>query len=82
MDYVHVIKVTYLGPTNTLGARIKLTSGRFEDSITLARDYQKYPVDQAVAWLADHGYEDIRSGELGPISIVTTSTFKPLKEGA
>ena len=35
----HIIVVSYLGATNSRGSRMKLTSLRFNDSITLNYDY-------------------------------------------
>ncbi len=74
----HSIKLTYLGATNTKGARVKLTSTRFDQSVTLSCDYKCNGLqDQAVKWLTANGFEVVGTCEGG--DIVLTSTFKPLK---
>lgn len=61
----HIIKVKYLGATDTLGSRVKLISERFKgNSITLSYDYTyNGALDQAVAWLSEHAYGVKGQGE-------------------
>lgn len=61
----HLILVTFLGPTNSRGARIKLTSQRFErDSVTLEFDHRySGTFNQAADWLHNRGYTTVASGE-------------------
>ena len=48
----HGIIVKYLPPTNYKGSRVKLTSLRFNDSVTLSYDYAfNVARDQAVSYL-------------------------------
>lgn len=65
MNIYHVIKVKYLSPTENRGARVKLTSERFEkNSITIPYDYARNSaVDVASAWLNSHGYPVEGQGE-------------------
>jgi len=37
----HALTIKHLDPTNFKGSRIKITSDRFSQSITLNRDYSK-----------------------------------------
>lgn len=79
--HVHAIKVSYLGPTDYRGSRVKLTSWRFHDSVTLSYDYEiGSPMRQAVAWLSDHGYSEISTAEAPDFYVVTVHEFSPLKE--
>ena len=65
MKNFHVIEVKYLGPTNTRGSRVKLTSTRFNDSITLSTDYaHNTTVSQAIEWLEKHGQKVAGTAEL------------------
>lgn len=53
------IAVRYLSPTNYRGARIKLWDARgiIERPITLSRDYEEEPVQQALTFLRDQGWD-------------------------
>lgn len=52
MRNLHLIEVKYLGATNTRGSRVKLTSHRFGDSVTIPYDYEfNNAHDMAEAWL-------------------------------
>lgn len=78
----HLIKITYVGPTNTRGSRVKLTSQRFErDSATFGYRHQfNNTFDQAVAWLREHGYTIVCSGEMPNAYWAAVEQFKPLRE--
>ena len=85
MDNLHAIQVKYLGPTNTLGSRVKLTSLRFGDSVTIDYDYSKASiVDMAVEWIANQASHTIFVGysETPTGYILLLSTFEPLKESS
>ena len=73
----HAIQVKYLGATNTKGNRIKLISSRFDESITLERDYSIEARDQAIKYLLEKGFELIGACENG--NLIITSTFKGFK---
>lgn len=56
----HAIRVSYLGATNSRGSRIKLTSLRFNDSITLEYNYSfNQGKDQAIKFLQIQGFNVI-----------------------
>lgn len=77
MQNLHAIHIRYLGPTDTKGSRIKLTSKRFEQSVTLNRDYATNPLDQATEYLTAHGFSLVGTTDDG--AIILTTTFEPLK---
>lgn len=69
MDNLHAIQVKYLGPTNTLGSRVKLTSLRFGDSVTIDYDYSTVGADitdMAAEWIVSR--YGINTKHLTPIS--------------
>jgi hypothetical protein len=85
-DYtrVHLIEVKYLGATNTRGSRVKITSLRFNDSVTIPYDYTYNSIDDIFeAWLKQH------DNDLGIVSkgynehnftyIYGVSVFEPMK---
>lgn len=79
----HMILVTFLGPTNSRGSRIKLTSQRFEnrDSVTIDFDHRySNTFNQAADWLSNHGYTTLASGESSNGYIFAVMEFVPLKE--
>ena len=64
MKNLHLIEVKYLGATDTKGNRIKLISHRFNESITLNRDYvTNSGNDQAKAYLKKQGQKIIGQAE-------------------
>ena len=76
----HIIEVTYLKPTNTLGSRVKLTSHRFEQSIIISFDYEcGYSDTTAQKWLLSNGFELIGKAESLKGYFFISSTFKGLK---
>ena len=85
MKNYHLIQAKYFGPTNTRGSRIKLTSGRFEQSVTIPYNYEFNTArDIAIDYLEKNGHNVVGSGEIdGHYVIVVDATdhvFKPLKE--
>jgi hypothetical protein len=85
-DYLknyHAIRVRYLGATNTLGARVKLVSGRFDrDAVTVDRDYEsRDSLHDAYKWLVDHGFTVIGQAELDDNSgLLLVAEFEQLRE--
>ena len=76
----HIIEVTYLGPTNNLGSRVKLTSHRFKHSIIISYDYECGWTDStAQKWLISNGFELIGKAESKNGYFFISSTFKGLK---
>ena len=75
---LHAIHVKYLWPTDTKWARLKLTSKRFNQSVTLYRDYSTlHFIDQATNYLASIGFSLVGTTDDG--DIILTTTFEPLK---
>ena len=61
---VHLIEVKKLGATNTKGARVKFTSLRFGDSVTISYDYSKDNIsDMFIDWLKS------KDNDLGIVSV-------------
>lgn len=76
----HALTIKHLGPTNFKGSRIKITSDRFEQSITLNRDYSKSSwLDQAIKFLTQNWFTLIWMAEMNNQNILLSDTFKPLK---
>lgn len=82
MEDFHVFTLKYLGPTNTLGPRLKLTSCPFGQSVVLNRDYKFNSFnDQAVDYLRKRGFELTGVGELDEnTDLIFSSTFEPLSK--
>ena len=81
MKNFHILKVKYLSPTNYKGARVKITSERFEQSKIISYDYSKNSIkDMAIDWLEKEGFEIIGHGEGKNHDYIVSSTFKPLKK--
>lgn len=78
----HLITAKFIGPSNTKGSRVKLTSQRFpNDSHTMSYDYESgHSFDQAEAWLSLHGYTIVASGEAPDWYWFAVSEFCPLKD--
>jgi len=80
MKNSHLIEVTYVSPTNTRGARVKLKSIRFGDAITLNYDYALGNIrEQAQKYLKAAGYDLICYGESQKGYIIASDTFESLK---
>lgn len=78
MQNFHAIHVRYIGPTDTRGARIKLKSKRFEQSVTIDRDYSYHlSIDQAAEYLKSKGFTLVGTCDDG--DTIITTTFEPLK---
>lgn len=76
----HALTVKLLWPTDFRGSRIKITSDRFEQSITLNRDYSKSSwLDQAITFLTQNWFTLIGMAEMNNQTIILSDTFKPLK---
>lgn len=80
MKNYHTLTVKYLGATNTSGARIKITSERFKQSITLSRDYATESTQQAIDYLNGKGFNIIGRGNgSNETDILISEVFEPLK---
>lgn len=77
MQHFHILRVKYLGATNTRGSRVKITSDRFKNSTTISYDHALNNIeDMAVSYLQKRGYHIVGIAE----GYVITDTFKSLKE--
>jgi len=79
MKNYHIITVKRLGATNTKGARVKITSERFGDTIILPRNYEFDTIkDIAVDKLKDT-HDIVGSGETKDSYVLISDTFEPLR---
>lgn len=78
----HLITARFIGPTDTKGSRVKLTSQRFpNDSHTMSYDYASGNVfNQAKAWLSAQGYTIVAGGDTPGWYWFAVSEFRPLKD--
>ena len=84
MENLHLIHAKYLGATNSRGSRVKLTSYRFNDSVTIPYDYGKNSiVGMACAWINERYGTDaiVGSGESPTGYIIALNVFEPLRGG-
>lgn len=60
----HILTVKYLGATNTLPSRVKITSERFNQSIIINYNYSLNSItDMAADYLKKHGHYIIGKAE-------------------
>lgn len=85
-DYtrVHLIEVKKLGATNTKGSRVKVTSLRFGDSVTISYNYAKDNIgDMFIDWLKskdnDLGIVSVGYDEKRYVYIFGVSVFESMK---
>ena len=77
MKNYHIIKFKFLGPTDTLSSRIKLSSGRFGSSKTIALKYNDMePMEQAIEYLIDREFNIIGKAEGDDCMYIISDTFK------
>lgn len=80
MKNYHLIKVKYLGATNTMGSRVKLTSERFNQSKTIPFDYTLNNInDMAAKYLKKTGHKIAGQVESGIICDHIDNKFLALK---
>jgi hypothetical protein len=80
MENLHLIEVTYHGATNTQGARVKITSHRFKESIYISFDYALNNIyDMAEAYLNAKGFDIVAMGETKKGFAILSSTFDHIK---
>ena len=85
MKHFHLIEAKYLGPTNSRGSKVKLTSLRFPgDSLTVSWNYEGSPnlLDQATDALNNIGVKVSGYGydEKKGTYMLATETFEPIKQ--
>lgn len=75
----HVLKVSFLGPTDYKPSRVKITSERFKMARIIDYDHE-FRDTCAIAedWLLRNGFNLIGHGEGNDHYYVITDTFKPL----
>jgi hypothetical protein len=83
MDHLtnyHAFEVTYLGPTNYQGSRVKIKSLRFDQAVIIPFDYYfANTFEIAQSWLINQGFELIGKAEATKSYLIISKTFKPLK---
>ncbi len=77
MTNYHSIFITYFWPTNTKWSRVKITSKRFWQSVTLNRDYSMDYEKQVTDYLINKWFDILWSCDNW--SIIITSTFKEIR---
>ena len=76
----HILRIKYIGPTNHNGSRVKIISDRFQQSKTIDYDHRFSRItDMAEAWLKEHGFNIIGTGELKNEDVLISTTFEPIK---
>lgn len=84
MQNFHVLKIIAMGPTNTLPARVKIVSERFDESVVLnyGQDLNSNTpsLERSERWLKENGFNIIGKGEGIGHYYVITDTFEPLKK--
>ncbi len=72
----HVLRVKYIGPTNHRESRVKITSDRFKQSLTVPFDHALNNVeDMAAAALLPLGFKIIGLSD----GYIISDTFEPLR---
>ena len=84
MQRVHLIEVKYLGATNTKGSRVKITSLRFKDAVTISYDYEFNNISEMFeSWLKglnnDLGIVSVGYNEYNNTYIYGVTVFEPIK---
>ena len=81
MENLHILKTSYLGATNTRGARVKIYSERFRQSVIIPYNYRYNSAqDIAIHWLQSKGFEIVGKGEGINNMFVISKTFEPIKK--
>jgi hypothetical protein len=75
----HALQVSFIGPSNHFGARVKIKSDRFEQYITIPFDYEFDTRGTAINHLNKLGFNLIGQAELKDRYLFISDTFQPLK---
>ena len=76
----HVLKVKFLGATNTKGSRIRITSERFESSVIIPLKFDEFAsFDQAIDYLVSKEFNIIGNAEAADGMYVITDSFHNIK---
>jgi len=80
MENFHIIKVKYLGATESRGSRVKLESERFKQYILTDYDYNfANTYEIAENWLKANGFDLLGKAEGKDCYYIISTTFKTLK---
>ena len=75
----HVIKVYYIGATNSKPSRVKLVSERFKVSKTIEYNHQFNGIcDIALDWLSKNGFNIIGKAEGKDCYYIISDTFNSI----
>ena len=76
-----ILKISFVGPTNTRDARIKVSSPLQKWSVTFPWDYNEgaSSISQITAKLAAVGIVPAAVGEFGPVDIIAVPFVENLK---
>ena len=81
MQNLNTIEVKFLSPTNFRGARVKLTSLRFNTSVTINYDYSmSNTYEMAQKWLESKGFICEYMSEGKGCYLIHSSTFTDIKK--
>ena len=81
LENFHIIEVLYVAPTNSTGSRVKIISGRFDQSIKIPFNHEFNNVyDIAQAYLKNAGFSFVGKAESKTGYFLISTTFKPLKK--
>lgn len=73
----HVLKITYIGPTNNRPSRVKILSERFEQSKTISYNHElRGTLEIAEKWLVENGFNLVGHAEGNNCYYVVSDTFK------
>ena len=78
MKNYHIITVKRLSATNTKGARVKITSERFNDTIILPRNYEFDTIKDTAINHVKNTHDIVGSGETRDGYVLISDTFEPL----
>jgi len=82
MTNLHLFLIKYMPATNSLPSRIKITSERFRQSVTISYDYSDRCIeDTATKYLETLGYNITNMAEMSQFTAILSDTFMPLKKG-
>ena len=81
MQNFHILEVSYHGPTNSRGSRVRIHSSRFKQTIFIPYDYEWDTINEmATAHLIAHGFNVTGQGEGMDCNYLISDTFQPLKK--
>lgn len=77
----HIIKVSYIGPTNSNPSKVSMRSDRFKQTKVIQYDYEFYGTCEiAQNWLTKNGFDLIGTAEGKDCYYIISTTFKGFKD--